>query len=230
MNSIDPSISFSKIRLDVDALYSDESLFDNFEYKSSFQDKLRQKDENDFLYNQPFSDNDMSQFNFINYVNLLPKKNDLKINFGKDPFLVNKSLMKLNNNQNIDDDQKNKILKYWWNLGHFYLFNYKGEMYSNNVKANKTLEVNWKNRIPYLYNINNNDYYNYNDTFIEKCRYILRKRIIPIKYNNHVPIIIKNNKLLKKMRRKNRIIILNDINVENKLITKLKLKKKKKNE
>ena len=228
MNPMNPAISFSSKRLDVDALYSDESLFDNFEYKSSFQDKLRQKNENDFLYNQSFNDNDMNQFNFINNMNLFPKKNDLNINFGKDPFLVNKSLMKLNKNQNICDNRRNKILKYWWNLGHFYLFNYKGEINSNNVKDNKTLEINWKKTIPYLYN--NSDCYNYNETFVERCRFLLRKRIIPVKYNNHVPIIIKNNKLLKKMIRKNRIIILNDINVENKLINKLKLKKKSKNE
>ena len=166
----------------------------------------------------------MSQFNFINNMNLFPNKNDLNINFGEDPFNVNESLMK-----NNDDNSRNKIFKYWWNLGHFYLFNYKGEISSDNVKDNKTLEINWKKKIPYLYN--NNDYYNYNynDIFVEKCRFLLRKRILPVKYNNHVPIIIKNNKLLKKMIRKNRIIILNDINIENKLNNKLKLKKEKTN-
>ena len=52
-------------------------------------------------------------------------------------------------------------------------------------------------------------------------RLILRKTILPIKYINHVSVVIKDNKLLKKMKRKNRIIIMDDVNIEqNKLLNK----------
>ena len=43
MQKLNPSITSAKKRLDINALYNDDSLFDNFEFKSSFRDKIMQK-------------------------------------------------------------------------------------------------------------------------------------------------------------------------------------------
>ena len=226
MQKIYPSLTLANKRLDTSLLYNDESLFDNFELKFSFKDKVNQKEiKDDFIYNKPFEDGDISQFQGFNksFTNLNVKEKDLDLNFGDDPYFINKALMKSINSQCFNNDLKNKILKYWWSVSNFLLFKYEPKSNSSinkRIKDNKTLELNIENKLPYMY------YDDYNNILCDKCRFILRKTILPIKYINHVSVVIKDNKLLKKMRRKNRIIIMNDINIEqNKFINK-KLKRK----
>ena len=220
MQKLNPSITLAKKRLDINSLYNDDSLFDNFEFKSSFKDKINQnKIKDDFIYNKPFEDSDMKQFNGFNntMIGINLKEQDLDLNFGEDPYITNKVLMKKICNQYFNNDLKNKILKYWYSISNFLVFEYEYESKSSfdNDKDSKTLELNSKKNIPYLY------YNDYNTIFGDKCRLILRKTILPIKYINHVSVVIKDNKLLKKMKRKNRIIIMDDVNIEqNKLLNK----------
>ena len=222
MQKSNPSLTLAKKRLDINALYSDDSLFDTFDFKSSFRNKINQKEiKDDFIYNKSFEDSDMCQFNGFNkaLIGINLKEQDLNLNFGEDPHITNKILMKKIGNQYFNNDLKNKIVKYWWSLSNMILFEYEPKYSSGNDKDNKALKLNSKNNIPYLY------YNDYNNIFGDKCRFILRKTILPIRYINHVSVVIKDNKLLKKMKRKNRIIIMNDINIEqNKLLNK-RLKK-----
>ena len=222
MQKSNPSLTLAKKRLDINALYSDDSLFDTFDFKSSFRNKINQKEiKDDFIYNKSFEDSDMCQFNGFNkaLIGINLKDQDLNLNFGEDPHITNKILMKKIGNQYFNNDLKNKIVKYWWSLSNMILFEYEPKSSSGNDKDNKALKLNSKNNIPYLY------YNDYNNIFGDKCRFILRKTILPIRYINHVSVVIKDNKLLKKMKRKNRIIIMNDINIEqNKLLNK-RLKK-----
>ena len=222
MSEFNSSLSFAKKRLDLNLLYNDESLFTFFEYESSFQDKLKQKDENDFIYNKPFTDEDMNEFRSFENINSIQITDDIKINFGKDPFDVNKNLSKKNNMKNLDDKLNYKVLKYWSSVGNFHLFKYKENVIYDNDKdnMNKILELNWKRKIPYMYTIE------YNNLFFDQCKFLLKKNIFPTKYINHVSVIIKDNRLLKKMVRKNRIIIMNNINIENKILGKINIKKK----
>ena len=225
MQSSNPASIRENKKLDIFFLYNDESLFDYFEFKSSFPDKINKTSENDFIYNKPFEDNDKIQFNIFNqefYSNFNKNKGDLEINFGEEPYFVNKALMKKISNKFLDNNLKNKILKYWWSISNFCLFKYEGKnnYEKNKDNDNKTLNLNTENKIPYLYN---NDYDN---IFGDKCRALLRKNILPIKYINYVPVVIKDNQLLKKMIRKNKIIIINDVNIEQKKKQKKETKKK----
>ena len=223
MSQINQALSFAKKRLDLNLLYSDESLFNFFEYKSSFQDKLNKTEDNDSIYDKPFNDKEMNKFRCFENINLFRVKNDIKINFGRDPFNVNKTLMKKNKMNYLDDKFKYQVINYCSSVNCFHLFIYKENIRDNNDKVhmNRILELNWKRKIPYFYN-------NYcNDLFFDKCKFLLKKTILPTKYNNHVPVIVKDNRLLKKMVRKNRIIIMNNINMENKILGKIKNIKKK---
>jgi hypothetical protein len=222
MQKLNPSITLAKKRLDINTLYNDESLFDNFEFKSSFRDKINQrKIKDDFIYNKPFEDSDMKQFNGFNttMIGINLKKQDLDLNFGEDPYNTNKILMKKISNQYFNNDLKNKVLKYWYSISNFLVFEYESKSGSDNDKDRNILELNSKKNIPYLY------YNDYNNIFGDKCRIILRKTILPIKYINHVSVVIKDNKLIKKMKRKNRIIIMDDVNIEHKRIKKRNIKK-----
>jgi len=222
MQKLNPSITLAKKRLDINTLYNDESLFDNFEFKSSFRDKINQrKIKDDFIYNKPFEDSDMKQFNGFNttMIGINLKKQDLDLNFGEDPYNTNKILMKKISNQYFNNDLKNKVLKYWYSISNFLVFEYESKSGSDNDNDRNFLELNSKKNIPYLY------YNDYNNIFGDKCRIILRKTILPIKYINHVSVVIKDNKLIKKMKRKNRIIIMDDVNIEHKRIKKRNIKK-----
>lgn len=225
MQSSNPASIRENKKLDIFFLYNDESLFDYFEFKSSFPDKINKTSEKDFIYNKPFEDNDKIQFNIFNqefYSDFNKNKGDLEINFGEEPYFVNKALMKKISNKFLDNNLKNKILKYWWSVSNFCLFKYEGKnnYEKNKDNDNKTLDLNTENKIPYLYN---NDYDN---IFGDKCRALLRKNILPIKYINYVPVVIKDNQILKKMIRKNKIIIMNDVNIEQKKKQKKETKKK----
>jgi hypothetical protein len=223
MQKSNPSLTLAKKRLDINALYSDDSLFDTFDFKSSFRNKINQKEiKDDFIYNKSFEDSDMCQFNGFNkaLIGINLKKQDLNLNFCEDPHITNKILMKKIGSQYFNNDLKNKIVKYWWSLSNMILFEYEPKCSSGNDKDNKALKLNSKNNIPYLY------YNDYNNIFGDKCRFILRKTILPIRYINHVSVVIKDNKLLKKMKRKNRIIIMNDINIEQKKLLNKGLKQK----
>ena len=225
MQSINPPLDNENKQLDKFPLFNDESLFDNFEFKPSFPDKINKKSENEFIYNKPFEDNDKNQFKLFNhefYSNFNKNKGNLEINFGEEPYFVNKALMKKIKDKFLDNSLKNKVLKYWWSVSNFCLFKYEGKNNSDNDKynQNKILDLNTENKIPYLYN---NDYDN---IFGDKCRFILRKNILPMKYINYVPVVVKDNRLLKKIIRKNRIIIINDVNIEQKKNQKKKSKKK----
>ena len=223
MSKLNSALSFAKKRLDLNLLYNDESLFSFFEYESSFHDKLNKTKENDSIYDMPFNDKDINKFRSFQNINLFKIKNDIKINFGRDPFNVNKTLMKKNNMKNFDDKLKHQMLNYWSSVSNFHLFIYKEYNKCNNYKdnMNKILELNWTRKIPYLYN-NGCNY-----LFFDKCKFLLKKTILPTKYNNHVPVIVKNNRLLKKMVRKNRIIIMDNINMENKILGKINNIKKR---
>ena len=167
MQKLNPSITSAKKRLDINALYNDDSLFDNFEFKSSFRDKINQrKIKDDFIYNKPFEDSDMKQFNGFNttMIGINLKKQDLDLNFGEDPYNTNKILMKKISNQYFNNDLKNKILKYWYSISNFLVFEYEYESKcsSDNEKDRNFLELNSKNNIPYLY------YNDYNNIFGDK--------------------------------------------------------------
>ena len=225
MQKVNLSLDNENKKLDIFPLFNDESLFDNFEFKPSFPDKINKKSENEFIYNKPFEDKDKSQFRLFNhefYSNFNKNKGNLEINFGEEPYFVNKALMKKIKDKFLDNSLKNKVLKYWWSVSNFCLFKYEGKNNSDNNKynQNKILDLNTENKIPYLYN---NDYDN---IFGDKCRFILRKNILPMKYINYVPVVVKDNRLLKKIIRKNRIIIINDVNIEQKKNQKKKSKKK----
>jgi len=222
MLEINSKLSFAKKRLDLNALYNDESLFSFFEYDSSFQDKLKQKDENDYVYNTTFNDKDATQFRCFENINEFNKIKKIKINFGKDPYNVNNNLKKKNNMKNMNEELKYKMIKYWSSVNNFHLFKYKENDFKDNdiVNSSKILDVDWKRKIPYLLGSE------YSNLFVDKCRFLLRKTIMPTKYINHISVIIKDNRLLKKMIRKNRIIIMNDINIEHKLLRKIKITKK----
>ena len=222
MLEINSKLSFAKKRLDLNALYNDESLFSFFEYDSSFQDKLKQKDENDYVYNTSFNDKDATQFRCFENINEFNKIKKIKINFGKDPYNVNNILKKKNNMKNMNEELKYKMIKYWSSVNNFHLFKYKENDFKDNdiVNSSKILDVDWKRKIPYLLGSE------YSNLFVDKCRFLLRKTIMPTKYINHISVIIKDNRLLKKMIRKNRIIIMNDINIEHKLLRKIKITKK----
>lgn len=222
MLEINSKLSFAKKRLDLNALYNDESLFSFFEYDSSFQDKLKQKDENDYVYNTSFNDKDATQFRCFENINEFNKIKKIKINFGKDPYNVNNNLKKKNNMKNMNEELKYKMIKYWSSVNNFHLFKYKENYFKDNdiVNSSKILDVDWKRKIPYLLGSE------YSNLFVDKCRFLLRKTIMPTKYINHISVIIKDNRLLKKMIRKNRIIIMNDINIEHKLLRKIKITKK----
>ena len=216
MYGLNHSFNFAMKRLDINALYNDESLFHNFEFKSSFQDKINKTQTNDYIYNKPFKDDDMNQFQgYNNNIKLNRIKSDLNLNFGQDPYIVNKNLMKNINNNCFDNNLKNKVLKYWWSISSFSLFEYFHQNSSGDDKCNKTLELNSQNCIPYMY---------YNYIFSDNYKLLLRKTILPVKYINHVSVVIKDNKLLKKIKRKNRIIIMNNINIEN-MMKSIKIKK-----
>ena len=223
MQKLNPSITSAKKRLDINALYNDDSLFDNFEFKSSFRDKIMQKKikDDDFIYNKPFEDSDVQQFNIFKntMIDINIKEQDIDLNFGEDPYITNKVLMKKISNQYFNNDLKNKVLKYWYSISNFLVFEYESKSGSDNDKDRNFLELNSKKNIPYLY------YNDYNNIFGDKCRIILRKTILPIKYINHVSVVIKDNKLIKKMKRKNRIIIMDDVNIEHKRIKKRNIKK-----
>ena len=222
MLEINSKLSFAKKRLDLNALYNDESLFSFFEYDSSFQDKFKQKDENDYVYNTSFNDKDATQFLCFENINEFNKIKKIKINFGKDPYNVNNNLKKKNNMKNMNEELKYKMIKYWSSVNNFHLFKYKENDFKDNdiVNSSKILDVDWKRKIPYLLGSE------YSNLFVDKCRFLLRKTIMPTKYINHISVIIKDNRLLKKMIRKNRIIIMNDINIEHKLLRKIKITKK----
>lgn len=222
MLEINSKLSFAKKRLDLNALYNDESLFSFFEYDSSFQDKLKQKDENDYVYNTSFNDKDATQFRCFENINEFGEIKKIKINFGKDPYNVNNNLKKKNNMKNMNEELKYKMIKYWSSVNNFHLFKYKENDFKDNdiVNSSKILDVDWKRKIPYLLGSE------YSNLFVDKCRFLLRKTIMPTKYINHISVIIKDNRLLKKMIRKNRIIIMNDINIEHKLLRKIKITKK----
>ena len=147
------------------------------------------------------------------------KEQDIDLNFGEDPYITNKVLMNKISNQYFNNDLKNKVLKYWYSISNFLVFEYESKSGSDNDKDRNILELNSKKNIPYLY------YNDYNNIFGDKCRIILRKTILPIKYINHVSVVIKDNKLIKKMKRKNRIIIMDDVNIEHKRIKKRNIKK-----
>ena len=223
MQKSNPSLILAKKRLDINVLFNDDSLFDTFDFKSSFRNKINQKEiKDDFIYNKPFEDSDMCQYNGFNkaLIGINLKEKDLNLNFGEDPYITNKTLMKKIGSQYFNNDLKNKIVKYWWSLSNMILFEYEPKCSSVNDKDSKVLELKSKNNIPYLY------YNDYNNIFGDRCRFILRKTILPIRYINHVSVVIKNNKLLKKMKRKNRIIIMNDINIEQKKLLNKGLKQK----
>lgn len=59
---------------------------------------------------------------------------------------------------------KNKILKYWYSISNFLVFEYEYESKcsSDNEKDRNFLELNSKNNIPYLY------YNDYNNIFGDK--------------------------------------------------------------
>ena len=222
MLEINSKLSFAKKRLDLNALYNDESLFSFFEYDSSFQDKFKQKDENDYVYNTSFNDKDATQFRCFENINEFNKIKKIKINFGKDPYNVNNNLKKKNNMKNMNEELKYKMIKYWSSVNNFHLFKYKENDFKDNdiVNSSKILDVDWKRKIPYLLGSE------YSNLFVDKCRFLLRKTIMPTKYIKHISVIIKDNRLIKKMIRKNRIIIMNDINIEHKLLRKIKITKK----
>jgi len=223
MQKSNPSLILAKKRLDINVLFNDDSLFDTFDFKSSFRNKINQKEiKDDFIYNKPFEDSGMCQYNGFNkaLIGINLKEKDLNLNFGEDPYITNKTLMKKIGSQYFNNDLKNKIVKYWWSLSNMILFEYEPKCSSVNDKDSKVLELKSKNNIPYLY------YNDYNNIFGDRCRFILRKTILPIRYINHVSVVIKNNKLLKKMKRKNRIIIMNDINIEQKKLLNKGLKQK----
>lgn len=222
MNNLENSLSFAKKRLNINALYNDESLFNNFEFKSSFHSKINKKEINDNIYNIPFKDNDMNQFQGIidTNINLNLSESDTKINFGEDPYSINKKLMRKINNKCFDNDLKHGILKYWWSISKMFLFEYLPNIGSYNDKDNKSLNLDYVKNIPYLY---------YEDISLNKYRLLLKKTILPMKFNNPVSVVIKDNKLLKKRKRKNKIIIMNNINIEQKISKKVRCKNKNKN-
>ena len=219
MKNLENSLSFAKKRLNIIALYNDESLFNHFEFKSSFQSKINKKEINDNIYNIPFKDNDMNQFQGIidTNINLNLSESDTKINFGEDPYSINKKLMRKINNKCLDDDLKYGVLKYWWSISKMFLFEYLPNIGSYNDKDNKSLNLDYVKNIPYLY---------YEDISLNKYRLLLKKTILPMKFNNPVSVVIKDNKLLKKRKRKNKIIIMNNINIEQKLSKKVRCKNK----
>ena len=222
MKNLENSLSFAKKRLNINALYNDESLFNNFEFKSSFQSKINKKEINDNIYNIPFKDNDMNQFQGIidTNINLNLSESDAKINLGEDPYSINKKLMRKINNKCLDDDLKHGILKYWWSISKMFLFEYLPNIGSYSDKDNKSLNLDYGKNIPYLY---------YEDISLNKYRLLLKKTILPMKINNPVSVVIKDNKLLKKRKRKIIIIIMNNINIEQKLSKKVICKNKNKN-
>ena len=155
MQKSNPSLSFSKKRLDIDGLYNDESLFDNFSFKTSFKDKINQREiKDDFIYNKPFEDSDISQFNSFKNTFINLREQDLDLNFGEDPYITNKTLMKRINSQYFNNDLKNKVLKYWWSISNFLLFKYEpknNNSFHHKNNDNKTLELNVKNEIILLF-------------------------------------------------------------------------------
>ena len=163
MQKLNPSITSAKKRLDINALYNDDSLFDNFEFKSSFRDKIMQKKikDDDFIYNKPFEDSDVQQFNIFNntMIDINIKEQDIDLNFGEDPYITNKVLMKKISNQYFNNDLKNKVLKYWYSISNFLVFEYESKSGSDNDKDRNFLELNSKKNIPYLY------YNDYNNIF-----------------------------------------------------------------
>ena len=166
MQKLNPSITSAKKRLDINTLYNDDSLFDNFEFKSSFRDKIMQKKikDDDFIYNKPFEDSDVQQFNIFNntMIDINIKEQDIDLNFGEDPYITNKVLMKKISNQYFNNDLKNKVLKYWYSISNFLVFEYESKSGSDNDKDRNILELNSKKNIPYLY------YNDYNNIFGDK--------------------------------------------------------------
>ena len=169
MLEINSKLSFAKKRLDLNALYNDESLFSFFEYDSSFQDKLKQKDENDYVYNTSFNDKDATQFRCFENINEFNKIKKIKINFGKDPYNVNNNLKKKNNMKNMNEELKYKMIKYWSSVNNFHLFKYKENDFKDNdiVNSSKILDVDWKRKIPYLLGSE------YSNLFVDKCIFSL---------------------------------------------------------
>ena len=215
MTNSNTSVAFAHKRLDLNALYNDQSLFDNFEFKSSFCDKINKKRENDFIYNNQFNDTniDKSQIHsFVKNLDLYKVQDKCELNFGKDPFTVNEGLKKVVNDKDLNDEFRYSIMKYFWSEVNFCLFKYAPKSNSNNNKGidnnnGKTLEINWENKVPYLYNIDNNL------VLENRFRYILRKTMLPIRYINNIPIIIKDHILLNK-KRENRIIIMDNMIID----------------
>ena len=169
-------------RLNVDSLFSDEALANNFTFHLSMHDNpIYSKKKEDIIYEKRFNNDDdySCKCNFIDFSFLDDSKNktnEKKLNFGEDPYSIYKKLNNQLKEGFITNETKDEILNFIKNMYSFPVFKFKP---SSENTENKELT----NR-----NYNDNSQKNEN---IES----LSKNIFPVRHVYNIPIIIENNQL-----------------------------------
>ncbi len=170
-------------RLNIDSLFSDESLANNFTFHLSMHDNpLCNNIKEKIIYEKRFNDNDdyISNCNFIDFSFLVDKQNQNnknKFNFGEDPYSIYKKLNNQINEGLITNENKDDILNFIKNIYNFPVFKFKSS--TENIKNNELI----------------NQDYNDNSQKNESID-LLSKNIFPVRHVYNVPIIIENNKLI----------------------------------
>lgn len=198
---------FNKI-LDINSIYNDDSLANNFSFKLSIYDNtLNAKDKykkmKKLIYGKSFNDDkffdiknnsifsffnpdkNKSNKNEVNFKELsLLQSNNIKLNFGEDPNKIYKNLNGKINEGFFTNEVKDDIFNFIKNISNFPIFKYQlvKKKENNNDKINQAQD---------------NKYTYYNSSFVNNIN-IFSKYIYPVRYINNVQIIILNNKLVKR--------------------------------
>ena len=169
-------------RLNVDSLFSDEALANNFTFHLSMNDNpICSNKKETIIYEKRFNNDDdySSKCNFIDFsflVNKQSQTNEKKLNFGEDPYSIYK---KLNNHLDegfIANETKDEILNFIKNINSFPVFKFKSS--TKNTKNNELIKHGYNDNSQKSENIDS-----------------LSKNIFPVRHVYNVPIIIENNKL-----------------------------------
>lgn len=166
-------------RLNIYSIFADDSLDNYFSFYLPIYGNLNNiKDdfENNkkIVYVEKINDNDSNDIKSFLNINDLSQlhMNKIKLNFGEDPYKVNKRLNKKFNEGLISNILKDEMSNFIKNLYSFPIFKFK----LNNEAINRDYYIKQ--------DFNSSTYDNNNE--------------VPLKYINTIPIIIENNKLLKR--------------------------------
>jgi len=181
-NNEKKSSSSTPKRLNVDSLFSDETLANNFTFHLSMNDNpICNNKKEAIIYEKRFNNDDdyNSKCNFIDFSFLVNKQNqtnEKKLNFGEDPYSIYKKLNIHLDKGFIANETKDEILNFIKNIYSFPVFKFKSSI--KNTKNNELIKQG------------------YNDNS-QKSEIIdsLSKNIFPVRHVYNIPIIIENNQL-----------------------------------